>query len=75
MEHPTFDYSKLKGRITEKCGTQKNFVKLMGTSPTTLVSKLACRSYFNQKEIIKAALVLDIEPVDVPVYFFTIKVQ
>lgn len=70
-----FDYSKLKGRITEKCGTRKAFAKLLGIAEGTLVSKLSGLTYFSQKEIYKAVEILEIDQSEIGVYFFTQRVQ
>ena len=35
-----YDYSKLNGRIVEKCGTQANFAEMMGLSERTISLKL-----------------------------------
>lgn len=74
MEKVTFDYSKLKGRIVEKCGTQKAFAPKLGVSEATLTSKMAGYTYFNQKEMAKAIKVLDIPRGEVTEYFFAEKV-
>ena len=75
MDQPSFDYSKLKGRITEKCGTQKKFAKLVKMSPATLISKLSGKTFFNQNDILRSVSVLDIEPAAISTYFFTKRVQ
>ena len=72
MDKIKFDYSKLKGRITEKCGTQKVFAELLGVTEGTLTSKLQGYTYFTQDEIRKTLNILDIEPADVTLYFFTV---
>jgi len=69
-----FDYSKLKGRITEKCGCQKVFAKLLGVSEATLTSKLRGYTYFSQKEIMKSIKLLEIPGGEVSNYFFTERV-
>ena len=69
-----FDYSKLKGRIVEKCGSQKVFAAKVGMSEATMVAKMAGTTYFNQKEIIKAIEILDIQRGEVSEYFFTVRV-
>ena len=71
MEKPIFDYSKLRGRIREKCGTQKRFAAAMGMSPATVSLKLANKRYFNQSEIVRAVDVLGIEYGKSALYFFT----
>ena len=71
MEKIKFDYSKLRGRITEKCGTQKVFAELLGVTEGTLTSKLLGYTYFTQDEIYKSLEILDIEKNKVTLYFFT----
>lgn len=69
-----FDYSELLGRIKTKCDTQERFAALMGMSTTTLSKKLNGKSEFTQAEINKACEILEIDPVEIPKYFFTPKV-
>ena len=66
-----FNYSKLKGKIIEKCGTQKAFAELLGVSEGTLSSKLLGYTYFTQEEIYTSLDILDIEPSKTTLYFFT----
>lgn len=70
-----FNYSKLKGKIVEKYGTQAAFCNAMGMSERTLTLKLNNRVDWKQSEIIKACELLDIPPNEVNDYFFSIKVQ
>lgn len=72
MEKIRFDYSKLRGRIVEKCGSQKAFADKIGISENTLTNKLMGYTYFNQKDIASAINVLDIDPGEVSSYFFTL---
>ena len=72
--NPVFDYSKLRGRIVEKFGTQKQFSKAMHMSESSLTLKLAGSSYFTQGEIYRATALLDLEDGSVSPYFFTLKV-
>lgn len=65
-----FDYSKLKGRIVEKFGTQSAFAKALGVSERTLSLKLHNRIYFRQDEINKALKLLEINATDARDYFF-----
>ena len=69
-----FDYSKLLGKIKEKCGTQERFAILMNMSSVTLSKKLNGKSEWTQEEINKACDILEIDPIEIPVYFFTVKV-
>lgn len=70
-----YDYSKLNGRIAEICGSQAEFARRMNMSQHTVSYKLNNRVGFRQDEIEDALEVLRIERVDVPMYFFTVKVQ
>ena len=72
MERVKFNYSKLKGRITEKLGTQKAFAELLGITEGTLTSKLLGYTYFTQDEIYRSISILDIDPGDSTLYFFTV---
>lgn len=72
MGRVLFDYSKLKGRITEKFGTQKAFAKSLGISETTLTTKLSCGTYFSQPLIMKIIGLLDIDVSDIGKFFYTV---
>ena len=74
MERLCFDYSRLKGRIVEKCGSQKAFAALMHISEATLTAKLSGATYFSQGEIMRAVSVLGIELGAVSDYFFAVRV-
>ena len=74
MDKVVFDYSKLKGRIVEKCGTQKNFASKLCISEATLTSKLTGNTFFTQNEIVRSQQILDIEPGTLSAYFFTPRV-
>lgn len=70
-----YDYSKLKGRITEKCQTQCNFAEQLGLAKATVTTKLQGKSEFTQGEITKILEILGLEKSDIPDYFFTFMVQ
>lgn len=70
-----YDYSKLNGRIIEKCGTKTKFAEMMGLSKRTISLKLNNKIYFKQPEIQKALKILDLTIDEIQVYFFTLKVQ
>lgn len=55
-----FNYNKLKGKITEKYGTQLSFARAMGVSERTLSLKLNNRVAFSQPEIFLASQLLGI---------------
>ena len=69
------DYSKLRGRIIEKCGTNAIFAKKMGWSERTMSLKINCRIQWKQDEILKATRILDLRIEDIQTYFFELKVQ
>ena len=71
----SFNYSKLRGKIIEKYGTQGQFAKALGISERTLSLKLNNRIFFSQNEISKILFLLGIENQKVIEYFFTQKVQ
>ena len=73
MEKLVFDYSKLRGRIVEKCGQNRDFARGIGVSQTALSLKLNNKSYFSQAEIMRAIDVLGIEPGSVSAYFFAVR--
>lgn len=70
-----FDYSKLRGRIVEKCGSQKKFADAIGLSNRSVSLKLNGKLTWKQDEIIRSLHVLDLKEEDVQLYFFKIKVQ
>ena len=65
-----FDYSKLRGRIVEKFGTQQAFAKALGVSSRTLSLKMNNRIPFGQDEIDKIITLLQDTPQDIKAYFF-----
>lgn len=68
-----FDYSKLLGRITEVCGSQKEFAKRMDLSMTTINLKMNNKVSWRQTEIVKAIEILHLGLYDVQTYFFKLK--
>lgn len=71
----TFDYCKLRGKICEVFGNQGDFAKSIGMSATSLSMKLNNRVEFTQREIDRASDLLRIKKEEIPIYFFTPKVQ
>ena len=69
-----YDYSKLKGRIKEKCGNQNQFQEKMGLSHTSINKKLNNKVQFTQEDIEKAIEILELDKKDIPLYFFATKV-
>ena len=72
MQKVKFNYSKLKGRITEICGTQKAFAEQLGITEGTLTSKLLGYTYFSQDEILRSLEILGISAGRTTEYFFTV---
>lgn len=69
------DFSKLRGRITEKFGTEIRFATAIGMSARTLSTKLNGLREFKPSEIMKALEKLELTVDDIGPYFFTLKVQ
>lgn len=71
MENVQFDYSKLKGRIREHFGTDKEFAEKIGVSPSVVSLKLRGDREFKQKDIFRWIEVLKIPDSEISDYFFT----
>jgi transcriptional regulator with XRE-family HTH domain len=67
----SFDYSKLRGKIKEHCGTQAVLAQRMGLSHAALSDKLNEKSDFSRNEISKMCDILNIPRSEIDVYFFT----
>lgn len=65
-----YDYSRLRGRITEKTGNINNFIDKMQISTPALYNKLNNRTEFKQTEIQKACEILEIPKYEIYDYFF-----
>lgn len=70
-----YDYSKLSGKIKECCGSQASFAGRIGLSERSVSLKFNNLREWKQKEIQKACAVLGIKEREIPIYFFTPKVQ
>ena len=70
-----FDYRRLRGRIVEKYGCQRNFADAFPISERSLSLKLNSAVFFKQPEINRACEMLDISTDEIPSYFFVPKVQ
>ena len=68
-----FDYSKLKGRIVEKCGNSAGFARAMVMKPGSVSSRLRNGTPWNDQDIARACEVLQIDPGEIPAYFFAPK--
>ena len=70
-----YDYSKLRGKIVEKFGTQSKFSQAIGLSERSLSLKITSKVPFRQVEISRCCKLLDIPETEIAEYFFTPKVQ
>ena len=70
-----FDYSTLRGRIREKCGTEGRFSTAIGCSHTHVSQVFNGRSFFTPVEIDTARDVLEINSNEIGDYFFTRKLN
>nr|DAY65436.1 MAG TPA: Protein of unknown function (DUF739) [Caudoviricetes sp.] len=66
-----YSYSKLRGRIVEKFGSQEKFSENIGISRVSISKKLNGITGFSQLDIEKWALALDIKVDEYSSYFFT----
>lgn len=69
-----YDYSKLRGRITEKFGSAIEFSKALGVSNVTVSKKLNEKAGFSREDIEAWSNLLDIESNEYGSYFFAPKV-
>lgn len=69
-----YDMEKLKSRIAEKFEHRKDFAAAIGASEATVSRYLTGASEWKSSTMLKAAEVLEIDPKDLTVYFFTRKV-
>jgi len=65
-----FNYSKLKGRIVEKFGTQGKFAEALGVNQMTVSRKLNGENAFTRKDMLIWAELLSIDRADIGSYFF-----
>lgn len=69
-----FDYAKLRGRITEKVGSQEKLAEIVGLTPQALSRKLSGEIRFSAPDIVQIVDVLEIPKAEVWAYFFNKKV-
>ena len=67
-----YNYSKLLGRIVERCGTQAVFAEKIGLSERSVSLKLNGKRAWKQLEIEKACDVLEINRSEIDQYFFAL---
>jgi hypothetical protein len=68
---PTYDYSKLRGRIREKIGTEGEFAKRIGRTPNYISKVFRNVTYLSQEDISTSAALLEIPTNEIGTYFFT----
>ncbi len=64
-------YNKIRGKIVEVYGSQKEFAKAIGLSEQSVTAKLNGRTDMSQDDILKWADALKLEVSDIGNYFFT----
>ena len=69
------DFSKLRGLIVEKYGSQTAFCEATGKTLDWLSRRLNGRVEFGSDDIIEVVNALEISPQDISLYFFTPKVR
>lgn len=70
-----YDYSKLRGRIKEKLGTEREFASRIGRTANYISKVFQNGTYLGQEDIASGAEVLDIPVGEIGVYFFTPEVH
>lgn len=70
MKEFTYNYSKLRGRIREVFGSEKEFATKLGTSDTAMSLILNNKAQFRQDQIRKSCVLLKITPTKIGDYFF-----
>ena len=65
-----FDYKKLRGKIREVFGTEKQFAKALGISSTSLSLKFNGESSFKQSQISRCCELLGIPVKEIGQYCF-----
>lgn len=70
-----FEFRSLVALIIANYGSRKAFAEKLGISKGTLSMRLNNKSRWPLEDIMKACDLLDIDPKDIGVYFFTTKVR
>lgn len=72
-----YDFSKVRGRIKEKLGSEAKFAERLDISSAALSSKFNNKSDFTATEISRATDkdVLDLDIEEIGLYFFTRKLE
>ena len=64
---------KLRARIVEIYGSQRQFAKALGRSEQSVTAKINHHTQLTINEIIEWSIALHIQANDIPAYFFNIK--
>lgn len=75
MEAVVYNYSKLKGKVREVFGNNKEYADYLRISEAYLYEKYKSNSYFNQNQIEKTMQAFEEQPEMIMAYFFTKKVE
>lgn len=70
-----FDYSKLKGKIREKLGSESKYAELLGLSQASISAKLNSKVPFSMIEIDMTLEILSIPKNELYDYFFVKKTE
>ena len=70
-----FDFRQLTALIIAIFGSRQAFAEKLGISKGTLSMRLNNKSRWPIEDIVKACELLCIDPKDIGVYFFTLKVR
>lgn len=66
----TFDYSKLRGLIKERYGTEQRFAIACDVTTTTMSLWLSGKTNLRRNNIMKMATALKLHPEDIGIFFF-----
>lgn len=69
-----YDYSKLRGRIVEKFGSQSKFAEHIKLTQNTVSRKMNSDIGLSRADIMEWCQALDIRKEEIGSYFFTVKV-
>jgi len=68
-----YDYSKLRGRIVEKFGTNTSFFKSLDITPVQGSKKLNGKAGFSQDDMVEWSRLLELDLQDIGPFFCTLK--
>ena len=69
-----YDYSKLIGRMAELNVSRDDLAAAIGVSRSALYHKMRSDTEFTQNEIKACVKTLNLDQIDIPQYFFMVKV-